>query len=113
MSLLPPGFDNLVRVTSDDATSMNAEIAAQNIADYLLSAVAFDGTGLAFLFFGKNLGLAYLPTAPQLIKAVGGTQGDLDTDKATQAEDGYVPTGVFCNGPQAYVLYQQLADSGA
>jgi len=108
---VPTGFDNKVRVTTDDATALNAEVATQNAADYLLFSVAFDGAGTALLLFGKNAGAAYVPTAPQKVNAVAATQGAVDADAATESADGYVPTGIFTNGTTAYVLYQQLDDS--
>lgn len=103
-------YDNLVRTVGDGAATINAELAAQNAADYVASQLQFDGAGNAVLLLTKNPAPTVAATLPQKVNVVGITQGDLDTDTAAEAEDGWVPTGVFVNvaGPVLYVLYQQL-----
>lgn len=109
-NLLPDGFDNTVIVTAADAASINAELATMNAADYLATDIKFDGSH-ALLLFGKNVGADFVASAPQKVNVVAATQVALDADKATEAADGYVPTGVFADGTTVLVLYQQLGES--
>lgn len=108
-------YNNRVRAVASTATDINAEIAAQNAEDYLVSAVTFNAADVAFLLFTLNSYPEVVPTTAQKVNAVGPTQADIDTDTAAEAEDGNVPTGVFADpgSGQFFILYQQLNDAPA
>lgn len=101
-------YQNLVKVTTADATAINALLATMNGDDYLASNVVFNGAGGATLLFTKNLGATYTSTAPQKVNEVAVDQTAVDDDVLAEAEDGNVPTGVFADGGTMFILYQQL-----
>lgn len=103
-------YNNRVRAVTNTALAINAEIATQNAADYLVSAITFNAADVAFLLFTLNASPELVATAPQKVNAVGNTQGDIDTDTAAEALDGNVATGVFADPGtgQFFILYQQL-----
>lgn len=107
-------YNNVIRVTTNNATAMNAEIATQNAADFLLTNIVFDASTRALLLFVSNAGASYVPTAPQKVNLLpGSTQTDVDTDTAAEAPAGYVPTGLFFDPAtdNLYIAYQLLNDS--
>ena len=103
-------YNNIVRVVSNAAEDINTEIADLNADNYILSAITFDAADNAFLFFTYSAYAAIFVIQPQKVNAVGSTQGDVDTDAAAEALNGYVPTGVFADPGtgQLFILYQQL-----
>lgn len=101
----------MVRIVDANATDMNAEIATQNTAGLWLSEIKFDNAGNAFLFFASYESGAF-GTALQKLTAVDSNQTDIDTDISTQATTGYVPTGIFVLGAQAFIFYSLLNPSG-
>lgn len=105
-------YNNLVRAVGNSASAINAEIAAQNAADYLVSAITFNAADVAFLLFSLNSYPEIVPTKSQKVNAVGNTQGDIDTDTEAEAFNGNVPTGVFADPGtgQFFILYQQLKE---
>lgn len=106
-------YNNLVRAVTSTAIAINAEIATQNAANYLVSAIAFNAADVAFLLFTLNSYPDLVATNPQKVNAVGSTQGDVDADIAAEALNGNVPSGVFADpgAGQFFILYQQLNDA--
>ena len=108
-------YNNRVRVVENTAAAINTEITAQNGEDYLASAITFDAADHVFLLFTLNGYPEVLPTPPQKVNQVGTTQGDIDSDTTAEAEDGYVPTGVFADPGTGtfFILYQLLNEAPA
>ena len=107
----PPGLVNLVRITANDAASINSEITTQNTATFWLTDIKFDNAGQALLLFVKTNYTGYGYTADQKVNSVDIDQTDIDADIAAEAPNGYFPTGIFVDNSvpdMVYILYQQL-----
>lgn len=111
---VPSTYNSIVRlVTPSDLATMNAEILAQNNADYWLTDIQFFDATTCLMLFGKTemAGLSEDPLI-QVLNQVTMTQVAIDLDVVTQFDGGYLATGIF---PDTFnsILYINYANIGS
>jgi hypothetical protein len=110
---IPAGFDNTVRVVSGSpvgATEINAELATQNAAGYLMTSLEFHNAETCLLLFVKSDPI-YGYAIDQKVNLVDPDQTSIDADKTTEIALGYWPTGIFVNPSGDLFVGYQLLDS--
>lgn len=109
---IPTGFDNSVLLAeSASEIHINTLLDDRNTAGYWCTSMEIQDNDTALLLFVKSDYATAGYSAAQKVNAVNIDQGDLDTDKATEATAGYWPTGIFLNPDNpgtVFVLYSLL-----